>query len=355
MADILRRDASCPCCKNKEALLPSPLYTRCSCCGHRWRLPLYNGTAHYEALKERNDAQTPWFRRKTNERLVALLELIGPEVQRILEIGCAEGTLGALVKERVSVIYDGVEVSLDSLVAEKNLDHVFRTPSIEVQSLEYDLIVSLHVLEHIDQLGAELASWKRLLKPSGKLLIEVPNQSGHPLVSTDINPEHIHQFTPASLAVLLERSGFSCREISAGHYESPAYPDSIRVVAIPQVDDENRSSLLMDCFKKTIKGPFVVYGVGGDFHNYILPLIDLLDIKALVDSSPNKWGMDFGRYRVSSFDPSEHGELPILICSLGFFEEIRQALLEKGVNPGGIIGLEHILNESLEWLRLKLW
>lgn len=335
---------SCPCCASPATNpLASPTYPRCRQCGHRWRvLQVEAESRHYETLVERNDPHTPWFRQKITERTTALVTMLTPRVLRILEIGCAEGELGGAIKTLFPVVYDGVELSRDGEQARTKLDHVFRSTASQVEAAPYNLIVSFHVLEHIADPGLELQAWARLLAPGGKLLIEVPHQAGHPLLDDDRNPEHLHQFTPASLAVLLASRGFTTHDLSLGHYESPVYPDSIRVIAQRSALAEQQRELLLQSFRTRIGSPFIAYGIGGDFQNYVAPLADALDIHALVDSSPAKWGQRLGQHMVTAYDPITHGTLPILVCSIKFGASIRQHLHTMGVAPERIIGLEDI-------------
>ncbi|MFP6848810.1 MAG: class I SAM-dependent methyltransferase [Pseudomonas sp.] len=312
-------------------------------CGHRWRLPLETaGAGYYETLVARNDPQAPWFRRKIAERVAALSVLLESGVQRVLEVGCAEGELGAAIKARFNVVYDGVELSRDREIAEQKLDQVFQTPASQLSTLPYELIASFHVLEHIAQPEQELAAWSRLLSEHGRILIEVPNRSGHPLLGNDHNPEHLHQFTSASLTILLARCGFDCHELSVGHYESPVYSDSLRVVARAQLTEDCQKRQLIQRFRDKIDGPFAVYGIGGDFLNYVAPLAQSLDIQALLDSSPSKWGQHFGSHSVGAYDEHKHKELLILVCSIRFVAEIKKNLIAMGIAPERIIGLESI-------------
>ncbi|MGQ7818030.1 class I SAM-dependent methyltransferase [Metapseudomonas furukawaii] len=334
---------SCPCCAHSvEGVLESPAYTRCLSCGHRWRTPpAATDAGYYESLVARNDPQAPWFARKIAERSAALSDLLAPGL-RVLEVGCAEGALGQALKARLSVVYDGIELSRDRDLASQHLDRVFSTPAAGVSTLPYDLIASFHVLEHIAEPQAELLAWERLLGPAGRLLIEVPNQAGHPSLADDRNPEHLHQFTPASLSMLLARCGFACRSLTTGHYESPVYPDSIRVIAERQAQPAIQRELLLQRFRQRLGGPFIAYAIGGDFHNYVEPLAEGLELHALVDSSPAKWGQQRAGLVVEGYDPARHGDLPILICSIRFGADIRRQLLAMGIAPERLVGLEAV-------------
>lgn len=342
-------DTACPCCAAPaDTRPPSPAYAACSRCGHRWCGPAaQTGSRYYESLAQRNDLQTPWFQRKTAERAAALGALIGPQVRRILEVGCAEGALGQAVKAaHEGVVYDGVELSQDADRARQVLNQVFQTPAPQVDAAPYDLIVSFHVLEHIADLGPELQAWRRLLAPGGRVLVEVPHRSGHPLLDSDRNPEHLHQFTPASLAMLLTSQGLSCHGLSLGHYESPVYPDSLRALAhIPPSPGEQRERLV-ERFRQRMGGPFVAYGIGGDFHNYVLPIADALDIRALADTAPQKWGQPVGRHTITAYDPAGHAAYPVLICSIRFGLAIKKHLLKLGTTPEQLIDLQDIYDIS---------
>ncbi|WP_246228243.1 MULTISPECIES: class I SAM-dependent methyltransferase [Pseudomonas] len=342
-------ESLCPCCAAPaEPLADHPHDAGCPRCGHRWRnAPEASASAGYYAeLVARNDEQAPWFSRKIDARLAAILALIEPATARVLEVGCAEGGLGAAVKARSAVTYDGIELSQDSVLAATRLDQVFRQPAAQVHAAPYDLIVSFHVLEHIADLTTELLAWRRLLAEQGALLIEVPNRAGHPWLSNDLNQEHLHQFTPASLAILLASCGFTCRELSSGHYESPLYCDSIQVIARPEPTPAQRRQRLLQRFEQRLGGPFIAYGIGGDYLNYVAPLADALPIRALVDSAAEKSGQQVGAFSITAYDPVAHDALPILICSLRYGNSIRRQLLAQGIAAERLVALESLFDAT---------
>lgn len=301
---------------------------------------------YYQALVSRNDTSAPWFERKLFERMKALQTFIAEGARRVLEIGCAEGLLGAALKSTQEICYDGIELSRDATAAAERLDHVFTIPAVEVNSPLYDLITSFHVLEHIQDVATEVRSWIRLLAGDGSLLIEVPHRAGHPLLLHDANREHLHQFSVASIACLLERCGLDIEQISRSHRESPVYPDSLRVTARSTISQANRTERLRARFIERLGGPFAIYGIGGDFENYILPLLEDLPIIALLDSSPEKQGREFAGRRIEAYTAGIHGGIPLLVSSIRFSAEIRQHLHNLGIPEHLIVGLEEIYDPS---------
>lgn len=261
---------------------------------------------------------------------------------RVIEIGCAEGSLGQLVRRIASVTYTGVELSADAESAAHVLDRVIRAPASSIAGETFDLLLSFHVLEHIEDIAGELTQWRRLLGDGGSLLVEVPNQAGHRLLSLDPNPEHLHQFTPASLAALLQHAGFTVDRLETGHWESSLYSDSLRVIAHPVLDDFQRRAILLQRFLARLPKQFVAWGIGGDFRGYVEPLLDSLPVAALIDSAVACHGQRHGRLAVEAYDPQRHGDLPILICSVRYRDDILHDLAAMGIPSSRIVSLDDI-------------
>lgn len=289
---------------------------------------------HYQQLLGRNDSVSDALKRKLRDRLDTLLLLLPQPGQacRVLEVGCAEGHLGEALKATRSMVYDGIEISRDAETAAMRIDTVFRHPAAEVQAAPYDMVLSFHVLEHIADPAAELLQWHRLLANDGRVVLEVPNGSGHSLLASDENAEHLHQFTWPSLLCLLNGAGFEAETMSGGHYESAVYSDSVRVVARVRKTDACREEQLVARFKQCMGNtPFLLYGIGGDFQNYVLPVLAHLPVRELLDSSPEKWGKSIAGYIVGKYDQERHHGLPILVCSVRFKAAILANLVDLGV------------------------
>ncbi|MEX0635867.1 MAG: class I SAM-dependent methyltransferase, partial [Ferruginibacter sp.] len=94
--------------------------------------------------------------------------------------------------------------------------HVLPLPSSEIFNLpaeQYDAITMWHVLEHVHQLHEYIDQLKKLIKPSGKMVIAVPNYTsddathyGKYWAAYDV-PRHLYHFSPASMKALMVRHG----------------------------------------------------------------------------------------------------------------------------------------------------
>lgn len=336
----------CPTCLGSAVSCPGSPITHhlCSLCGHRWTISTNTEPQqqqYYSQLVGRNSIAALDYERKMVGRLNDLAPLLHNGM-RILEIGCAEGDLGRRIKEIANLEYVGIELSEDAASAMKFLDRVSRNPAKELRDAPYDLILSFHVLEHIPDIRAEVGYWRRLLKSSGSLVVEVPNEAGHPLLSWDANAEHLHQFTATSLLALLGHAGFAIRRLSAGHFESTVYPDSLRVQACSRMNTQERHDQLIARFRSILPGPFIVYGIGGDFKNFIAPLLSELLVAALVDSNTSRHGEIIAGHQIAGFDMAKYSGLPILVTSLRYKNDITAVLLKQGVPLQAIHGLDSI-------------
>ena len=337
---------ACPCCSFAAPTAHAGCNAAhcCPICAHQWRentLP----ENYYHNKKQRNPIACAVLDRKLESRIQSITPFLH-DGMRILEIGCAEGSLGAAIKRLANVSYSGIEISEDSCLASSRLDSVVRLPAPDFQAPAFDVLMAFHVLEHIPDIEAEISHWIRLLKPDGTLILEVPNRAGHPLLSQDNNPEHLHFFSAVSLLALLKRFGLEPLHLSSSNYESATYPDSLRVIARKSMDDDARKARLARRFFNKFEGEFVVFGIGGDFHNYVEPLIDVLPVIALCDSNTKIHGQLIGKQTVIAYDPVRFKNLPVLIASLRFKSEIADSLVLLGVPPSAIVGLDDIYGES---------
>jgi SAM-dependent methyltransferase len=142
---------------------------------------------------------------------------------RGLEIGIGGGAyLRALRGEGWTV--DGVEMSAALSDRARGDGFTVHTGTAEdvlpgLPADSYDLVAMWHVIEHLTDPRGVLSEIRRILKPGGRLLLELPNYDGYARAvfgsywaALDL-PRHLYHFTPATLAVLLQRVGFRPTDI----------------------------------------------------------------------------------------------------------------------------------------------
>lgn len=136
---------------------------------------------------------------------------------RLLDVGCSNGgffrcfskyaPLWKMVGFEVSDYYRAEVEAIPGVEA-------FYEGSLERISGQFDLITLVHVFEHLPTPVKWLECLRKLLTPTGRLLIQVPDCSANPfdLVVAD----HCSHFTITTLTQLLRRNGF---EVSVGSDE----------------------------------------------------------------------------------------------------------------------------------------
>lgn len=348
---------ACPCCTHapSQALPEDPTpglarraFQRCNRCGHIWSLAAAPGSAYYQSLVGRNATDQVTLQAKLDGRTASLRGLLRDGL-RILEVGCAEGALGHRIKQEFQVHYVGLEPSKDADTARHVLDRLFASHAELLAAdpaAQFDLILSFHVLEHIPNVAAELASWGRLCTPTTQLLLEVPHEAGHPLLALDRNAEHLHQFSTASMATLLQRQGFTVQQLSTEHFESAVYPDSLRIAARPNLSAVQRQAALLSRLEGLFPNGFAVYGIGGDFHNYLLPLLPRLSpgrLRALHDSNAERFGQCLPALPALPITAFANNGLPVLIASCRFAAAIRHQLTTAGMQQTLLFDLSDVL------------
>lgn len=134
----------------------------------------------------------------------------------ILDYGCGTGFfLNAIRQTGWKTI--GIEKSPSARVFSKkefNLEVLAPETLSNIASASCDVITLWHVLEHIEDLNGMMIELKRILKPSGRLILALPNAGSYDALhyreywaAYDV-PRHLWHFTPRTLFSLAQKHDF---------------------------------------------------------------------------------------------------------------------------------------------------
>lgn len=211
----------------------------------------------------------------------------------------------------------------------------------------FDAVFCHSVLEHVRDPGQALGAIARLLKPTGRLFIELPDSTRpEPQVVEFFGLEHLSHFTPGTLHAVLTRHGLRVAALGADD-DAPRLracatldPD---VVAVPAPEDDRqamRQALVLHADRRQIlrdglggrldamaagwraEGRKVaVYGAG--FHTRNLLAMSRLGqvLAAVIDSDPLKAGTRFLDWTVRPPEDIPGLGLDVIVISSRAFQD----------------------------------
>ncbi len=160
-------------------------------------------------------ADIPEFIAPINENLTRLnffMKMIDTSNKRILSDGCGTGYEIGYLAERIEFekitavdISKNVIDNAKSQLRHPNIEfHVMDSTNLELDGDSFDIVLSLEVLEHIRDYRKYISEIRRVLTPSGILILSTPNRlsfSGG--CEKSINKFHIKEFDYQELKTLL--------------------------------------------------------------------------------------------------------------------------------------------------------
>ena len=184
------------------------------------------GDAYYEPWQ----AQHVRARGRMWQRRVRLLRRLVPQ-GRLLDVGGGEG---AFVAAAAKAGYQVEATEFSPSGAERirrqapaATVYAGELVDLSLPATHYDAVTAWHSLEHMRDPLATLREIRRILRPNGMLVAAVPNRRNlpmaalyrlirgrpYPLFSLKTKEIHLYHFTPASLRLALEQSGFAVETI----------------------------------------------------------------------------------------------------------------------------------------------
>lgn len=282
------------------------------------------------------------------------LEMVKPEEGvHVLEAGAGKGSfLRYLRLQRPDITVEAFEPSEAFEILAENL------PDVDVAHSDYkrynlnlgcrDVVVSLGVLEHV-QNPLDMLRWKRrMLKPGGTCFIRVPNFARNP--NDVFTADHLSKLTIPTLGYLAVAAGF--RLVETRHAgvaihamlvadQEPASPDGVFDENIDTVRaNERYARQAVETVGRAREAAHVdgsgwaVFGLAAS--GLFAPLglgFDPAEITAYVDQNPSLWGVNIhGRPVIGLETMGKMGVGHVaLVISPVYHDKVRSELEQLGV------------------------
>ena len=156
-----------------------------------------------------------------DQRRFDILKAMLPN-KRLLDFGC--GAAGFLRRAR-TLAAEVTGIELEARVRNYWAGQINILPSVEAAGGGYDLITAFHVIEHLPEPRAMLASLASSLKPNGRMIVEVPSANDALLTLYDCDAfqrftywsQHLFLFNASTLEMLACQAGL--RVSAVQHYQ----------------------------------------------------------------------------------------------------------------------------------------
>jgi SAM-dependent methyltransferase len=156
------------------------------------------------------------------------------EGDRVLEVGCGQGHLTRRLAERgVDVVGIDANPNASEVSGSDRVLHM-RAEDLDFGDDEFDVIVSVHAIEHIPPLEEAAAEMARVLRPGGKALFIYPAEpiQGMYAVPTSVilhgtpfkaREVHCHKLSPRKVRDLMARQGLVETHHEFNLFKSPQF------------------------------------------------------------------------------------------------------------------------------------
>jgi len=253
------RSEVCPVCLSSDLRVHLKPYAgvvilRCRNCKNRVLSEWSESDKDYDDISLETYLKSIGEQRKRSAcRVLDLIERrFGSTGGRLLDIGCAFGFLLEEARNRGWQTF-GIEPNetVGRIARDKGLDvRIGHFPEVNFEPMQFDVVCLMDVLEHLDDPDAIIRNIRKVLRPGGLLVLNVPNGEGlilnfseclarvsprlarrsiDRLYQLDFRYPHLNYFAPDNLTILMKRQSFK----------------PVQVVQVPVIEGDLRSRVAL--------------------------------------------------------------------------------------------------------------
>jgi len=152
------------------------------------------------------------------KKKVNLINSLQKEKGTLLDIGAGTGDF-LLAAQNNGWQTTGFEPSEKARKIAKNKGVTFAKETTNLPDHSFDIITMWHVLEHVPDLNVQIKELKRLVKPTGTILIAVPNFNSYDAkhykefwAAYDV-PRHLWHFSKTAIRLLFEKENMKLAKV----------------------------------------------------------------------------------------------------------------------------------------------
>lgn len=298
------------------------------------------------------------------QREKAFLEIFKRAIQKklkkdhglVLEIGCYDGYILWHLK-RLGFSVEGCDPSDGADIGKKyGLEirkQFFKAADYIGKGRKYDVVIFRHLLEHVPDPVVFLKTLKNMLNPYALVVFEVPNIEFclRNKNTSVFSFQHLQYFSGASVRHLIERADYRLVELvntgenliaicAQGKAKKALLGKAAFNLSRSFAADLKNKIIHFKNMLKTMPDERLAMWGAGTFSRSVIATYGLKEnrIKCIVDSDPNKWGMEYLEYpfAVESPEALKHQKQDgLMVCSMYTAQIMRQ--LRKMHYKGTII------------------
>ncbi|MDD5584507.1 MAG: class I SAM-dependent methyltransferase [Candidatus Omnitrophica bacterium] len=276
---------------------------------------------------------------------------------RILDVGCSTGALLSIFKLHGYSNLSGIDPSASCVRTAKKIYGIEATVNaISDFSTDekFDLIILSAIVEHLADFSSAMRKIRSLLKDQGLLFVEVPDAERFEAYTSapfqQFSIEHINYFSQYSMRNLLSSFSFKVLEMQQGESKLNLITDPDILVVSAKTEEKNYALIKDDVSELTVgnyiakcskidleirksiqekllnKNKIIVWGVGTHTQRLIGSGLDLSKIAYFVDSNKRYVGKELHGITIKSPGNIQEKDIPILISTYSYQEEIARQI-----------------------------